>query len=105
MPAGGVAAARPWPDAWRPAPAFHPSAPLPSPPPPPHQVYDLPITKAATELNTGVTVLKKYCRKFNIQRWPYRKRKSMRKLIETVERHAVDTGTAAAVVPVLAELR
>ena len=33
----------------------------------------------------GVTVLKKYCRKFHIHRWPFRKLNSMSKLIGSVE--------------------
>jgi hypothetical protein len=41
-------------------------------------VYELPITMAARELNIGVTVLKKYCRKLQIMRWPHRKLMSVR---------------------------
>lgn len=32
-----------------------------------------------------MTVLKKFCRKFKVPRWPYRKLKSMEKLIASVE--------------------
>lgn len=49
------------------------------------EVYHLPINEAADQLGIGVTVLKKYCRRFNIDRWPYRKLKSMDKLIQSVE--------------------
>ncbi|GLI59484.1 hypothetical protein VaNZ11_001368, partial [Volvox africanus] len=42
---------------------------------------------AAAALNIGVTVLKKYCRKFRVPRWPYRKLQSMAKLIESFERY------------------
>lgn len=49
------------------------------------QVYHLPINEAADSLGIGVTVLKKYCRKFCIPRWPYRKLKSMDKLIESLQ--------------------
>lgn len=51
------------------------------------QVYHLPINEAAAALNIGVTVLKKYCRKFRVPRWPYRKLQSMAKLIESFERY------------------
>jgi hypothetical protein len=51
-------------------------------------VYDYPINMAAQKLGVGVTVLKKYCRKFQIPRWPYRKLKSMEKLIESVNEYA-----------------
>ena len=47
--------------------------------------FHLPISKAAKELGMGVTVLKKYCRKFHIHRWPFRKLNSMSKLIGSVE--------------------
>lgn len=60
----------------------------------------MPINDAAKELGIGVTVcvcflwvagnpllqvLKKYCRKYGVKRWPYRKLKSMDKLIASVE--------------------
>lgn len=47
--------------------------------------YHLPISKAAKELGMGVTVMKKYCRKFGINRWPFRKLNSMTKLISSVQ--------------------
>ena len=53
----------------------------------PPQVYHLPINEAAAALNIGVTVLKKYCRKFRVPRWPYRKLQSMGKLIESFQRY------------------
>ena len=46
-------------------------------------MYDYPINEAADRLHVGVTVLKKYCRKFDIPRWPFRKLKSMEKLIKS----------------------
>ena len=51
-------------------------------------MFDLPITDAANRLGVGVTVLKKICRKHGIVRWPYRKRKSLRKLIDCVKEYA-----------------
>ncbi|KAG2440097.1 hypothetical protein HXX76_004211, partial [Chlamydomonas incerta] len=53
-------------------------------------VYHLPINEAAAALNIGVTVLKKYCRKFSIPRWPYRKLNSVNKLMETFDRYKRD---------------
>lgn len=47
--------------------------------------FDLPITKAAKELNVGLTVLKKRCRELNISRWPHRKIKSLKSLIHNVK--------------------
>jgi len=58
-------------------------------------VYDQPISEAARRLDIGLTVLKKYCRKFEISRWPYRKIKSMDKLIESVNEYARDEPLAA----------
>ncbi|KDP25768.1 hypothetical protein JCGZ_23923 [Jatropha curcas] len=47
--------------------------------------FDLPITKAAKEMNVGLTVLKKRCRELNIMRWPHRKLKSLNSLINNVK--------------------
>ncbi|XP_059669391.1 protein RKD4 [Cornus florida] len=47
--------------------------------------FDIPITKAAKELNVGLTVLKKRCRELNITRWPHRKLKSLKTLIDNVK--------------------
>ncbi|WOL20448.1 hypothetical protein Cni_G29253 [Canna indica] len=43
--------------------------------------FYMPITKAAQELNVGLTVLKKRCRELGIARWPHRKMKSLKSLI------------------------
>ncbi|KAG2319742.1 hypothetical protein Bca52824_012955 [Brassica carinata] len=40
--------------------------------------YDMPIAQAAKELNIGLTLLKKKCRDLGIQRWPHRKRMSLK---------------------------
>ena len=48
-------------------------------------VYEHPISRAAAQLNIGVTVLKKYCRWYSIDRWPYRKIRSVDKLIEQLD--------------------
>ncbi|XP_057774973.1 protein RKD4 [Salvia miltiorrhiza] len=47
--------------------------------------FDFPITRAAKELNVGLTVLKKRCRELNIARWPHRKIKSLKSLIHNVK--------------------
>lgn len=47
--------------------------------------FDVPITKAAKEMNVGLTVLKKRCRELNIMRWPHRKIKSLKSLIDNVK--------------------
>ncbi|XVF51017.1 hypothetical protein PTKIN_Ptkin04bG0149900 [Pterospermum kingtungense] len=46
--------------------------------------FDFPITKAAKEMNVGLTVLKKRCRELNIMGWPHRKIKSLKTLINNV---------------------
>jgi hypothetical protein len=68
-------------------------------------VYDLPIEAAADQLGVGVTVLKKYCRRFNITRWPYRKRLSVQKLLDVVKEYAASTaGADLATQPLVEEL-
>ncbi|KAK3034718.1 hypothetical protein RJ639_032671 [Escallonia herrerae] len=47
--------------------------------------FHVPITKAAKELRVGLTVLKKRCRELNIMRWPHRKIKSLKSLIDNVK--------------------
>ena len=37
------------------------------------QYFHLPLTEAATQLNICPTTLKKLCRNFGIQRWPYQR--------------------------------
>jgi hypothetical protein len=49
------------------------------------QVFNLPIEEAAKHLGIGQTMLKHYCRKFGIPRWPYRKRQSVVQLISSIE--------------------
>ena len=53
-------------------------------------VYHLPISKAAAALNIGVTVLKKYCRWYSIERWPYRKIRSVDKLMQQMQKLETD---------------
>ncbi|KAL5221059.1 hypothetical protein ABZP36_025772 [Zizania latifolia] len=85
----------------------------PPPPPPPHRVrtgsrdgsapaagrtrldhirfedlrtyFYMPITRAAREMNVGLTVLKKRCRELGVARWPHRKMKSLKSLIVNVK--------------------
>ncbi|KAF6266347.1 RWP-RK domain-containing protein [Scenedesmus sp. NREL 46B-D3] len=52
------------------------------------QVFNLPIEEAAKHLGIGQTMLKHYCRKFGIPRWPYRKRQSVVQLITSIEEYA-----------------
>jgi hypothetical protein len=48
-------------------------------------LYHLPISAAAKELDIGLTLLKKRCRELGLKRWPYRKLKSMDKLLHSIE--------------------
>jgi hypothetical protein len=45
----------------------------------------MPITRAAREMNVGLTVLKKRYRELGIARWPHRKMKSLKSLILNVQ--------------------
>nr|ADN33747.1 transcription factor [Cucumis melo subsp. melo] len=47
--------------------------------------FHIPISKAAKEMNVGLTVLKRRCRQLNIMRWPHRKHKSLNSLIQNVK--------------------
>lgn len=47
--------------------------------------FYMPITRAAREMNVGLTVLKKRCRELGIARWPHRKMKSLKSLILNVQ--------------------
>ena len=47
--------------------------------------FHLPITEAARKLNICGTLLKKICRKCNINRWPYRQIRSISKNIQSLE--------------------
>lgn len=47
--------------------------------------FYMPITKAAMELNVGLTLLKRRCRDFGIRRWPHRKLMSLKTLISNVK--------------------
>ncbi|XP_010678556.3 protein RKD1 [Beta vulgaris subsp. vulgaris] len=49
------------------------------------QYFYMPITRAAKELNVGLTLLKKRCRELGIQRWPHRKLMSLQTLIKNVQ--------------------
>lgn len=49
------------------------------------QYFYMPITKAAKELNIGVTLLKKKCRELGIPRWPHRKLTSLNSLITNLK--------------------
>ncbi|GAQ91468.1 RWP-RK domain-containing protein [Klebsormidium nitens] len=47
--------------------------------------FDVPIVGAARLLGVGLTVLKKRCRDFGIPRWPHRKIKSIKVLIDNIK--------------------
>ncbi|XP_031264011.1 protein RKD1-like [Pistacia vera] len=47
--------------------------------------FYMPITRAAKELNVGLTLLKKRCRELGIRRWPHRKLMSLQTLINNVQ--------------------
>ena len=44
--------------------------------------FHLPMDKAANKLNVSLTVLKSLCKKYNINRWPYRKIHSLKIIID-----------------------
>ncbi|XP_051133312.1 protein RKD2-like [Andrographis paniculata] len=56
------------------------------------QYFYMPITKAARELNVGLTLLKKRCRQLGIQRWPHRKLMSLQTLIRNVQEMGKEGG-------------
>ena len=47
--------------------------------------FYMPIASAAKAMNVGRTVLKKRCRELGITRWPHRKMKSLKSLINNVK--------------------
>ncbi|ESQ31185.1 hypothetical protein EUTSA_v10005560mg, partial [Eutrema salsugineum] len=54
--------------------------------------FYMPITKAAKELNIGVTLLKKKCRELGIPRWPHRKLMSIQGIITNLKDELGKTG-------------
>ncbi|KAE8736251.1 Protein RKD1 [Hibiscus syriacus] len=56
------------------------------------QYFYMPISQAAKELNVGLTLLKKRCRKIGIRRWPQRKLMSLRNLINNIQELQEDEG-------------
>ncbi|XP_004971918.1 uncharacterized protein LOC101757335 [Setaria italica] len=57
--------------------------------------FYMPITRAAREMNVGLTVLKKRCRELGIARWPHRKMKSLKSLILSVQEMGTGMNPAA----------
>ena len=51
-------------------------------------MFHLPIQTAASHLGMGLTALKKLCRIFRVERWPYRKLQSLDHLIGSIEEQA-----------------
>jgi len=60
--------------------------------------FHLPSEEACKRLGVGLTVLKRQCRKYGILRWPYRKIKSLDKLIENVRNGHVPGDRSADVI-------
>ncbi|KAK7265798.1 hypothetical protein RJT34_33421 [Clitoria ternatea] len=56
------------------------------------EYFYMPITKAAKELNVGLTLLKKRCRELGIRRWPHRKLMSLQTLINNVQELGKEEG-------------
>jgi len=56
--------------------------------------FDKPAQEAAAAMRVGLTVFKRLCRKFGVPRWPYRARKSLSKLIDTMEVGMVGSGSS-----------
>ncbi|KAL3132495.1 hypothetical protein ABBQ32_009041 [Trebouxia sp. C0010 RCD-2024] len=54
--------------------------------------FDVPIQVASARLGLGVTTLKRVCRAGNMQRWPFRKRNSLGRLIDRTKQ-VLDDGT------------
>ncbi|KAI0527446.1 hypothetical protein KFK09_003047 [Dendrobium nobile] len=63
--------------------------------------FHMPITKAAMEMNIGLTVLKKRCRDVGITRWPHRKLKSLITLINNIQ----EIGKSSSDVNIMEELK
>lgn len=49
--------------------------------------FDVPITKEAKEMKVGLTILKKRSRELKIMRWPHRKIRSLKSLINNIKVH------------------
>ena len=63
--------------------------------PSPRQILPDPSLRAAQEaaslLGIGLSVLKRVCRTIGLARWPYRKRQSLRNVIEQTKLYLVRT--------------
>ncbi|XP_013620982.1 PREDICTED: protein RKD2-like [Brassica oleracea var. oleracea] len=57
--------------------------------------FYMPITQAATELNVGLTLLKRRCRELGFTRWPHRKLISLLALISNVKLQEFEGGENA----------
>lgn len=70
------------------------------------QLYDLPMKEAAKALGAskGATVLKKICRQLGIKRWPQRKRRCVRNLIDEVESYRASVGWSSEAEDILRQL-
>jgi len=55
------------------------------------EYFHMPINEVARELGICTTVIKKICRKNGVSRWPYRKLKSINKMITNLESSVLHT--------------
>ncbi|PWA52841.1 protein RKD1 [Artemisia annua] len=67
--------------------------------------FHLPIDRAAKRLNVGLSVFKKQCREIGIQRWPYRKIKSLQTMIADFQDQRGDAETNGNIQDIIARLK
>jgi hypothetical protein len=71
----------------------------------PLQRFHMTSGAAAEDLKIGLTMLKKFARSFNIERWPARKLNGVQKLIDEVRAFQTDEGGEEGAERVLRDLR
>jgi hypothetical protein len=64
--------------------------------------FHLPSEAACRKLGIGQTLLRRQCRKFGIKRWPFRKMKSLDRLITNAKAVSAEISAAPQVVNALA---
>lgn len=57
--------------------------------------FDMPIQEAAQQLGIGLSVLKRVCRTIGLARWPFRKRQSLRNVMEQTKLYLNDIDFAS----------
>lgn len=68
------------------------------------QYFCMPVKQAASELNVGLTHLKRRCRELGIPRWPHRKVKSLETLIKNVQELGSNTGEEGRMTKIVVEM-